>query len=280
MAEMSFGPRMRAARAPSKENPADFMLNALGLGNALNFMQGCVMERPPSISDPDALLVVDFPDRPSKMLAAAIADYGPASLLKVQLCDCPRLPMGKLKSTEVVLKVYACGVNPTDWKQRKGTLSTMCPLSLPCVLGIDLAGKVVRAGEESPFAEGDEVFGRQTLDRMRVLNGSYAEYCIVEGADIYKKPARLSWEEAAGVPHASLAAYSALARVGRLHQKVLSICLSLWRALSRSLPPSLALSRPLSLSLCRHRQTCGMPPVCRCVCVCVCVCVHMYIIHI
>jgi hypothetical protein len=253
MAEMSFGPRMRAARAPSKENPADFMLNALGLGNALNFMQGCVMERPPPISDPDALLVVDFPDRPSKMLAAAIADYGPASLLKVQLCDCPRLPMGKLKSTEVVLKVYACGVNPTDWKQRKGTLSTMCPLSLPCVLGIDLAGKVVRAGEESPFAEGDEVFGRQTLDRMRVLNGSYAEYCIVEGADIYKKPARLSWEEAAGVPHASLAAYSALARVGRLHEKVLSDHLPL--------PP-----RSRSLAPCRHQLM--YIYMCQRICVC------------
>jgi len=43
---------------------------------------------------------VDFPDRPAKMLAAAIADYGPASLLRVQLCDLPRLPLGKLKSTE------------------------------------------------------------------------------------------------------------------------------------------------------------------------------------
>ena len=78
---------------------------------------------------------------------------------------------------QVVVQVHACSVNPTDWKQRKGTLSTMCPLSLPCVLGIDLAGKVMRAGEEAAqaFSEGDEIFGRQTLDRMRVLNGSYAE---------------------------------------------------------------------------------------------------------
>jgi NADPH:quinone reductase-like Zn-dependent oxidoreductase len=121
----------------------------------------------------------------------------------------------------VVVQVHACSVNPTDWKQRKGTLSTMCPLSLPCVLGIDLAGKVMRAGEQAAeaFSEGEEVFGRQTLDRMRVLNGSYAEYCIVEGADIYKKPSSLSMEEAAAVPHASLAAYAALARVGRLHEK-------------------------------------------------------------
>jgi len=120
---------------------------------------------------------------------------------------------------QVVVEVHACSVNPTDWKQRKGTLSTICPLSLPCVLGIDLAGRVVRAGDESPFSEGDEVFGRQTLDRMRVLNGSYAEFCIVECSDISKKPPSLSFEQAAAVPHASLAAYAALARVGRLHEK-------------------------------------------------------------
>ena len=34
------------------------------------------------------------------------------------------------------------------------------------MLGIDLAGRVVRAGEDAPFSEGDEVFGRQQLGRM------------------------------------------------------------------------------------------------------------------
>lgn len=100
MAEMSFAPRMRPARGPAKEDPLNVM-GALGLDNAFNFMQGCVTQRPTSVGDPDALLVVDFPNRPAKMLAAALADYGQASLLKVQLCDLPRLPMGKLKPTEV-----------------------------------------------------------------------------------------------------------------------------------------------------------------------------------
>lgn len=106
MAEMSFAPRMRAARgpAPSKEDPLNVM-GALGLDNAFNFMQGCVSQRPVSAGDSDALLVVDFPNRPAKMLAAALADYGPASLLKVQLCDLPRLPLGKLKPTEVRMMV-------------------------------------------------------------------------------------------------------------------------------------------------------------------------------
>jgi NADPH:quinone reductase-like Zn-dependent oxidoreductase len=116
--------------------------------------------------------------------------------------------------------VHSASVNPTDWKQRKGTLSTIFPLKLPCILGIDLSGRVVRSGDDSPYSEGDEVFGRQTLDRMRELNGSYAEYAIVDSADLYRKPARLSHDEAAAVPHACLAAYAALAHVGQLVSKV------------------------------------------------------------
>lgn len=101
----SFAPRMRAARGNqprAKEDPLN-VIGALGLDNAFSFMQGCVSQRPASIGDADTLLVVDFPNRPAKMLAAALADYGPASLLKVQLCDLPRLPLGKLKTTEVLL---------------------------------------------------------------------------------------------------------------------------------------------------------------------------------
>jgi len=220
MAEMSFAPRMRAARGPptKQEMNEQGLLGVLGLNDTFKFMQGCVASRPIA-SDSDALLVVDFPERPAKMLAVALPDYGNPALLKTQLCDLPRLPMGKLKPTEVVVEVFASSVNPTDCKQRKGTLSTICPLSLPCILGIDFSGRIVRNGEDSPFNVGDEVFGRQTLDRMRELNGTYAEYCIVDCSDIALKPTNLSHDQAAAVPHACLAAYSSLAHVGNLLEK-------------------------------------------------------------
>ena len=94
----------------------------------------------PALDINGAQLIVDFPDRPPKMTAAVLSDYGPATNLKVQLCDLPRLPMGKLRSTEVVVEVYSTSVNPTDWKMRKGTLSKISPLSLPTILGIDFSG--------------------------------------------------------------------------------------------------------------------------------------------
>jgi NADPH:quinone reductase-like Zn-dependent oxidoreductase len=210
MAEMSFGARRHTAVRQAQESAPTFNIQAL--------LQGCVASRPEEGSD-HTPLIVDFPDRPAKMLAAVLPDYGPSSRIKVQLCDLPRLPLGKLKSTEVVVEVHSASVNPTDCKQRKGLLSQIWPLSLPCVLGIDLAGRVVRAGEDAPFSEGDEVFGRQQLGRMVDLNGSYAEYCIVEGFDLFRKPSTLSMDEAAAVPYACLAAYAALAHVGKLAEK-------------------------------------------------------------
>jgi hypothetical protein len=130
MAEMSFGNR-RPGRPPLDSSEEFF--------NPLKFLQGCVMSRP-AIEVNGTPLIVDFPDRPPKMTAAVLSDYGPSSNLKVQLCDLPRLPMGKLRPTEVIVEVYATSVNPTDWKMRKGTLSKISPLSLPTILGIDFSG--------------------------------------------------------------------------------------------------------------------------------------------
>lgn len=71
--------------------------------NPMAFLQGCVAARPPE--EDTFPLVVDFPDRPAKMLAAVLPDYGPANRLKTQLVDLPRLPLAKLKSTEVIVEV-------------------------------------------------------------------------------------------------------------------------------------------------------------------------------
>eukprot|EP00292_Cryptomonas_paramecium_P008070 CAMPEP_0113663200 /NCGR_PEP_ID=MMETSP0038_2-20120614/1004_1 /TAXON_ID=2898 /ORGANISM="Cryptomonas paramecium" /LENGTH=349 /DNA_ID=CAMNT_0000578189 /DNA_START=22 /DNA_END=1068 /DNA_ORIENTATION=- /assembly_acc=CAM_ASM_000170 len=209
MAEMSFG-----NRRPGRNVKSDDGIFA----NPLKFIEGCVMSRPEYESSRQNL-VVDFPCRPPKMTAAVLSLYGPVDSLKVQQCDLPRLPMGKLRSTEVVVEVFCSSVNPIDWKMRKGTLSELYPLTLPTILGIDFSGRVVRAGEDSTVSVGDEVYGRQTLSRMRDVNGTYAEYVVVECADLALKPERLSFEEAAAVPQACLTAYAALGHIGKLIAK-------------------------------------------------------------
>ena len=135
MAEMSFGPRLRPARGfDKKEN----YLGIPGLTDPFAFLQGCVVSRPPELDQGPS--VVQFPNAPVKMLAVVLPDYGPATNMRVQLCDLPKLPGGKLRGTEVVVEIHSASVNPTDWKQRKGTLANLCKLSLPTILGIDFSG--------------------------------------------------------------------------------------------------------------------------------------------
>jgi NADPH:quinone reductase-like Zn-dependent oxidoreductase len=46
----------------------------------------------------------------------------------------------------VLVRVYAAGVNPADWKFRAGLLKDFLPLTLPYVPGYDLAGVVEKVG--------------------------------------------------------------------------------------------------------------------------------------
>jgi hypothetical protein len=102
MAELSFGPRTFRQPVQSRVQDTESDGGFMGLGQHLAFLQGCVAPRP-MISAADMPIVVDFPDRPAKMLAAVLPDYGPAPLLKVQLVDLPKLPLGKLRYVQTDL---------------------------------------------------------------------------------------------------------------------------------------------------------------------------------
>lgn len=75
--------------------------------------------------------------------------------------------------TEVLVRVHAAGVNPTDWKTRAAGrfLSGSEP---PFVLGFDVSGVVEAVGlGVTLFAPGDKVFG---MPRFPHPAGAYAEY--------------------------------------------------------------------------------------------------------
>lgn len=78
------------------------------------------------------------------------------------------------------------------------------------VLGYDIAGVVEEVGEEaaSSFKVGDEVFSR--LKGM--YYGAMAEYVICAVPELAKKPANISFSEAAAVPLAGLTALQSLRR--------------------------------------------------------------------
>ena len=115
---------------------------------------------------------------------------------------------------EILVKVYASGVNPVDWVIRNGTNENLRPyLTLPMTLGWDAAGIVEETGSEvTGFQKGDEVYGVPNFPG----NGSYAEYCAAKAAQFALKPKSIGFNEAAGVPLAALTAWTGMFAHGKL----------------------------------------------------------------
>lgn len=122
---------------------------------------------------------------------------------------------------EILLQVYASGVNPVDWAIREGGNAALrAHLTLPMTLGWDAAGVVAAVGSAvTGFQPGDAVYGEPNFPG----DGSYAEYCAARASQFALKPRSLGFTEAAGVPLAGLTAWTALFEHGKLQagQRVL-----------------------------------------------------------
>lgn len=142
------------------------------------------------------------------MKAIALDGYGgPDALRLIEVPD-PKVAPG-----EVLIRVKAAGVNPVDWKLAEGRLDAIMETRFPLIPGWDVAGVVERVGfDVEEFAPGDEVFGYIRKDIAQL--GAYAELVSAHVRMLARKPAALSWEQAAGVPLAGLTAYQAVKRVG------------------------------------------------------------------
>ena len=136
----------------------------------------------------------------------------------VELREVPKPEIG---DDQVLVRVHASSVNPVEWygvyappfmRVMSGQLRT--PHS--STLGADLAGTVEAVGKDvTDLRTGDDVFGTSP--------GSWAEYAAASAARLTRKPASVSFEEAAAVPVAGLTALQALRDHGAVEpgQKVL-----------------------------------------------------------
>ena len=115
---------------------------------------------------------------------------------------------------EILVKVYASGVNPADWVIRNGGNDFLRPiLKLPLTLGWDAAGVVEEIGSEvTGFKKGDAVYGIPNFPG----DGSYAEYCVAKAGQFALKPKSISFNAAAGVPLAGLTAWTGIFGFGKL----------------------------------------------------------------
>ncbi|MGX1755611.1 NADP-dependent oxidoreductase [Streptomyces lydicus] len=109
--------------------------------------------------------------------------------------------------TEILVRVHAAGVNPTDWKSRtQGAF--LSGAKAPFTLGFDVSGVVEAVGlGVTVFAPGDKVFG---MPRFPHPAGAYAEYVTAPARHFAHLPANLDHVQGAALPLASLTAWQAL----------------------------------------------------------------------
>jgi NADPH:quinone reductase-like Zn-dependent oxidoreductase len=129
------------------------------------------------------------------MKAIVVHEYGSPDVLRFEEYPDPVAGPG-----EVLVRVAATSVNPIDYKRRAGLMKDYDPIQFPGLIGVDIAGTVVKIGPAvEGFSVGDQVFA--------MAADTYAELCVVKAAVLAKVPKGLDLIQAAALPQVTTAGY-------------------------------------------------------------------------
>src|SRR5246127_393682 len=110
------------------------------------------------------------------MKAILVREFGGPQVLKLE-----EVPTPKPAAGQVLVRVYAAGVNPYDTYMRAGTYAIKPPL--PYTPGSDAAGVVEAVGAGvTKVRAGDRVY------IARSVTGAYAEYALAIQSQVYRLP--------------------------------------------------------------------------------------------
>ena len=129
-------------------------------------------------------------------------------------------PMPELQAGEVLVRVYAVGINPPDLYLRDGY--KMLPpewqpqVAFPVILGTDMSGVIEAIADDvAGFALGDEVYAMVRFPGgLAGDSRAYAEYVSVPAAELARKPAGIDHVHAAAAPMSLLTAWQFLIALG------------------------------------------------------------------
>lgn len=112
----------------------------------------------------------------------------------------------KPQKGEILVEVYAVGLNPVDYKSATGGNPNW---SYPHIMGLDVAGVVAELGEGvTELNLGDRVVYHGDLTKK----GGYAEYAVTTAHTVSRIPDSITFEDAAAIPTAGYTAYQSLFR--------------------------------------------------------------------
>lgn len=136
------------------------------------------------------------------MKAVVVHQYGGPEVLKFEDYPDPVPGPGK-----VLVRVAATSVNPIDYKRRAGLTKDFYPIQFPGLIGVDIAGTVVKIGSGvEGFSVGDQVFA--------MAADTYAELCVVKAAILAKIPKGLDLIQAAALPLVTTTGYQLISATG------------------------------------------------------------------
>jgi NADPH:quinone reductase-like Zn-dependent oxidoreductase len=144
------------------------------------------------------------------MKAIVCTKYGPPEVLQLK-----EVPKPTPKKNEIRIKIHATTVTSSDCILRGFSIPAWHPVGLMMgifmgfgkprnpILGLVSAGEVDSAGSDAKrFKIGDQVVAYTALSATKIRLGTYAQYnCIPEDWLVVRKPANLSYEEAAAIPY-------------------------------------------------------------------------------
>ena len=146
------------------------------------------------------------------MKAVVLESYGGPDALALR-----DVPTPTPKADQVLVRVHAASINDWDWEIVRGhsfltrLLHGLVRPKVP-IIGSDIAGRVAAVGEGvTAFRVGDEVYGD-----LSPVFGALAEYACAPVASLAHKPAAMTFEQAAAIPHAGMLAVQGLIDVGRI----------------------------------------------------------------
>jgi NADPH:quinone reductase-like Zn-dependent oxidoreductase len=139
---------------------------------------------------------------PPMMKAMVVHEFGGPEVMKLEDVAVPTP-----KEHEMLIRVYAAGVNSFDGVLQSGKYAKIFKMQLPWIPGYDVAGIVETVGDKiGKFKVGDPVYAFISIPS----GGGYAEYALAKEGQVALKPATISFAEAAGVPSVALTAWQAL----------------------------------------------------------------------